>query len=111
MIYKNIFSHMAIGVVAVLFFGFTGLAQEEAAQIEAGKTIYNEMKCAMCHKIDGVGGKIGPELLGVGSRKDAQWMKGFLKDPKSVIPDTKQPPFKGTDEQLEAVVTYLMSLK
>jgi len=47
----------------------------------------------------------------VGSRKDAEWIKGFLKDPKSVIPDTKQPPFKGTDEQLEALVTYLMSLK
>jgi cytochrome c2 len=111
LIHKSIFSSMAIGIVAVLFFGIAGFAQEEGAQIEAGKKAYNEMKCSMCHKIDGVGGKIGPELLGVGSRKDAQWMKGFLKDPKSVIPDTKQPPFKGTDEQLEAIVTYLGSLK
>ena len=42
---------------------------------------------------------------------DYRGIKGFLKDPKSVIPDTKQPPFKGTDEQLEALVAYLMSLK
>jgi cytochrome c2 len=111
LIYKSIFSSMAIGIVAVLFFGFTGFAQEEGAEIEAGKNIYSEMKCPMCHKMDGVGGKIGPDLLGVGNRKDAEWIKGFLKDPKSVIPDTKQPPFKGTDEQLEALVTYLMSLK
>jgi nitric oxide reductase subunit C len=111
MIYKNIFSNMAIGIVSVLFFGITGFAQEGGAQVGAGKKIYNEMKCPMCHKIDGVGGKIGPDLSGVGSRKDAQWIKGFLKDPKSIIPDTKQPPFKGTDEELEAVVTYLMSLK
>ncbi len=34
-----------------------------------------------------------------------------IKDPKSVNPDTKQPPFKGTDEELEALVAYLMSLK
>lgn len=111
MICKNIFSSLAIGIVAVLFLGITGFAQEEGAQIEAGKKIYSEMKCPMCHKMDGVGGKIGPELSGVGSRKDAEWIKGFLKDPKSVIPDTKQPPFKGTDEQLEAIVTYLGSLK
>jgi cytochrome c2 len=111
MIYKNIFSSLAIGVAGVLFFGIMGFAQEGGAQVEEGKKIYSEMKCPMCHKLDGVGGKIGPDLSGVGSRKDAQWIKGFLKDPKSVIPGTKQPPFKGTDEELEAVVTYLMSLK
>ena len=110
MICRNIFSCLAFGVVGALLFGITGFAQE-ADQIEAGKKVYSEMKCPMCHKIGGVGGKIGPELSGVGSRKDAEWIKGFLKDPKSVIPDTKQPPFKGTDEQLEALVTYLMSLK
>ena len=109
--YRNIFSILATGLMGVLLFGITGFAQDEAAQIEEGKKVYGEMKCAMCHKVDGVGGKIGPELSGVGSRKDAEWIKGFLKDPKSVSPDTKQPPFKGTDEQLEALVTYLMSLK
>jgi cytochrome c2 len=110
MIFRNIFSSVAVGVVGVLLFGIAGFAQE-ADQIEAGKKVYSEMKCAMCHKIGGVGGKIGPELSGVGTRKDAQWIMGFLKDPKSVIPGTKQPPFKGTDEQLEALVAYLISLK
>ena len=110
MIFRNIFSSLAIGFVGVLLFGIAGFAQE-ADQIEAGKKVYIEMKCAMCHKIEGVGGKIGPDLSGVGSRKDAAWIKGFLKDPKSVIPGTKQPPFKGTDEQLDALVAYLMSLK
>jgi cytochrome c oxidase subunit 2 len=110
MMRKNIFLSVAFGVAGVLLFAIMGFAQD-AAQVEAGKKVYSEMKCAMCHKIEGVGGKIGPELSGVGSRKDAQWIKGFLKDPKSVIPDTKQPPFKGTDDQLEALVVYLMSLK
>ena len=110
MTYRNIFSSLAISFVGVLLFEMAGFAQE-ADQIEAGKKVYSEMKCAMCHKIEGVGGKIGPDLAGVGSRKDAAWIKGFLKDPKSVIPGTKQPPFKGTDEQLEALVAYLMSLK
>jgi cytochrome c2 len=110
MTHRNIFSSLAISFVGVLLFGMAGFAQE-ADQIEAGKKVYSEMKCTMCHKIEGVGGKIGPDLSGVGSRKDAAWIKGFLKDPKSVIPGTKQPPFKGTDEQLEALVAYLLSLK
>ena len=110
MICRNIFSSLAVGVVGVLLVEIIGFAQE-VDQIEAGKKVYSEMKCPMCHKMEGVGGKIGPELSGVGTRKDAEWIKGFLKDPKSVIPDTKQPPFKGTDEQLDALVTYLMSLK
>ena len=110
MICRKIFSSLAVGVVGVLLVEIIGFAQE-VDQIEAGKKVYSEMKCPMCHKMEGVGGKIGPELSGVGTRKDAEWIKGFLKDPKSVIPDTKQPPFKGTDEQLEALVTYLMSLK
>lgn len=110
MICKNIFSSLAVGVVGVLLFGITGFAQE-ASQIEAGKKVFSEMKCTMCHKVEGVGGKIGPDLSHVGSKKDAKWLKGFLKDPKSVIPDAKQPPFKGTDEQLDVLVAYLMSLK
>ncbi len=111
MMYRNIFWSLAAGVMGVLLFGITGFAQDQASQVEEGKKVFNEMKCSMCHKVDGVGGKIGPELSGVGSRKDAEWIKGFLKDPKSVSPDTKQPPFKGTDEQLGALVAYLMSLK
>lgn len=108
--YNNIFAVIGIGCLALLLFVIPVLAQE-ASQIETGEKVYKEMKCSMCHKLDGSGGKMGPELSGVGARKDADWIKAFLKDPKSVIPNTKQPPFKGTDEQLEALVTYLMSLK
>ena len=103
--------NIAVGVLVVTFFGSMASAQGDEALIEKGKEIYNEKKCSMCHKMDGVGGDIGSELSGVGSRRDTEWIKGFLKDPKSVIPGTKQPPFKGTDEELEAVATYLGSLK
>ena len=103
--------NIVMGIIAVLFLGSLGFAQGGKALVEKGQKIYTEKKCSMCHKIEGVGGKIGPDLSDVGSKRDAEWIKGFLKDPKSVIPETKQPPFKGTDEELDAVVAYLMSLK
>ena len=111
MINRKIFLNIAMSIIAVLFSGSLGFAQEGKALVDKGQKIYTEKKCSMCHKIEGVGGKLGPDLLDVGSRRDAEWIKGFLKDPKSVIPGTKQPPFKGTDEELEAVATYLGSLK
>ncbi len=107
----KIFFNIAMGIIAALFFGSLGFAQEEESLVEKGQKVYTEKKCSMCHKIEGVGGKIGPDLSDVGNERDAEWIKGFLKDPKSVKPDTKQPPFKGTDEELEALVAYLMSLK
>lgn len=102
---------LVTGIMVVLFGEALGFAQGEKALVEKGQKVYIEKKCAMCHKIEGVGGKIGPDLSGVGSRRDTQWIKGFLKDPKSVKPEAKQPPFKGTDEELDALVAYLMGLK
>jgi putative heme-binding domain-containing protein len=97
--------------MTVLFFVGSSFAQEEKALVEKGQKLYTEKKCSICHKIDGVGGKIGPDLSDVGNRRDAEWIKRFLKAPKSVNPETKMPPFKGTDEELEPLVSYLMSLK
>jgi cbb3-type cytochrome oxidase cytochrome c subunit len=61
--------------------------------------------------IEGIGGKIGPDLSDVGGRRYAEWIKRFLKDPKSVNSQIREPPFKGTDEELDTVVAYLMNLK
>jgi cytochrome c1 len=34
-----------------------------------------------------------------------------MRDPKSIMPEAKMPAFRGTDEELNALVAYLMSLK
>ncbi len=51
------------------------------------------------------------ELSGVGAKRDPPWLARFMKDPKALDPKAKMPAFKGTDEELEALVTYLASLK
>ena len=38
-------------------------------------------------------------------------MKTFMKDPKVLVPKAKMMAFKGGDEELEALVEYLGSLK
>ena len=85
-------------------------AQTDEAMLQ-GQNVYKANKCMRCHSIEGEGGRLGPDLSHVGSHREAAWLHTFLKDPRSVIPQGKQPPFKGTDQEREELVTYLSSLR
>jgi cytochrome c oxidase subunit 2 len=83
----------------------------QGADSDQGKKVYEAKRCAMCHAIGGQGGKIGPDLSDVGNKRDNDWLKKFLKDPKGTIPNAKMLPVKATDEEVAALVDYLLSLK
>ena len=101
-----------VGVMLLVISGKTvAWAQTDSAQIAKGEKVYGDKKCAVCHAIKGKGGKVGPDLSAVGAKREAQWLEAFLKDPKASNPKGKMMPFKGSDEELEALVTYLRSLK
>lgn len=53
------------------------------AGVEEGKAIF-ESQCASCHTIGG-GDKVGPDLEGVGTRRDPEWLRRFIKAPDEVI--------------------------
>lgn len=95
----------------MLAVGVPAWAQGDKALVATGQRIYQERHCAVCHAIKGQGAKIGPDLTAVGAKRDALWLRTFLKDPKAVNPKSKMLAFKGTDEELEALVAYLASLK
>ncbi len=80
-------------------------------KIEWGKRVYDETGCATCHSLSGVGGSIGPKLDGVGKKLSAEKLRKILLNPKSQNPNTVMPPFEGSEEDLDALVTYLMSLR
>lgn len=86
-----------------------------AAPLVAGEeaSVYDK-RCRLCHSVAGSGGamaKMGGALDGVGSKHDAAWLKEYLKNPKSKNPQAKMPALKLTDEERDAVVQYLLSLK
>lgn len=86
-------------------------AEADAAQVAKGQKVYAEKKCAMCHMINGKGGKSGGDLSKVGASRDFDWLKQFTRAPKSVIPSAKMPAFQGSQEELDAVTAYMASLK
>ena len=73
-----------------------------------------DKKCKACHSVGGVGGpmaKMGGALDDAGSKHDEAWLRDFLKDPKSKVPTSKMPKVGLSDEELNQVVAYLLSLK
>ena len=73
-----------------------------------------DKKCKLCHSINGEGGKQaekGGKLDGVGSKRDAAWLQKYIADPKGTIPDSKMPKIKLSDEEMKALVDYMLSLK
>lgn len=71
------------------------------ASLAAGKD-YVKANCLSCHQVEGEGS--GKDLSKVGSKYDAAALKDYLKNKHAM-------PFKGSDEELEAVAQYLASLK
>lgn len=56
------------------------------------------------------GGKKGPDPSDAGSRRDAVWLKRYVTNPKPRIRRT-MPPVKASDENLDALIAYLRSLR
>ena len=53
----------------------------------------------------------GGALDGVGGKRDEAWLRAYLADPKSQIPDAKMPNLKLAPADLDALVAYMLSLK
>lgn len=81
--------------------------------IQYGKTLYRQEGCFTCHRLDGEGTKVGPDLTHEGARgRSNAWLIGHFKDPPAYSPGSLMPPFKNlTDEQLQALVAFLQSQK
>ncbi|HEV2247009.1 MAG TPA: c-type cytochrome [Terriglobia bacterium] len=84
-----------------------------AQLIAYGKTLYRQEGCFACHKLDGQGGTIGPDLSIEGTRgRSSEWLVGHFKDPPKFTPGSVMPSFKNlTPEQLEALTVFLVSQK
>ena len=89
------------------------LAKTRAQLIAYGKTLYRQEGCFMCHRLDGEGGKVGPDLTLEGTRgRTVDWLTGHFKEPAKFVPGSIMPPFKNlTDEQLSALIAFLLNQK
>lgn len=86
---------------------------KQADLIRYGETLYRQEGCFTCHRLDGEGTKLGPDLTQEGNRgRSDEWLIGHFKNPTAYSPGSVMPSFKNLNaEQLRALVAFLQSQK
>jgi mono/diheme cytochrome c family protein len=104
----------ALAIVLVLLLAPLASAQPGA---DAGKKVYADQKCSVCHSVAGVGNKKGP-LDKAGSKLSAEDIRSWITDAPAMAAKAKadrKPPMKAystlAKADVDALVAYLQSLK
>ena len=98
---------------------------EGAEYINLAKEIVSQRRCALCHKINGQGALIGPDLTYVGDQsaehydytnvqgKQAvfNWHLTHFRNPKDVAPESVMPNFNFGPRETQALSMLVMSWK
>ncbi len=72
-----------------------------------GRKIWDTNNCMGCHTLLGEGAYYAPELTKVYSRRGAEWMKLFLKDPQAMFPgERKMVQYDFTDEEINELIEF-----
>ena len=71
--------------------------------------IFDRYKCAACHRFNGYGGTLAPDLSSEGSRAQRAWLIAFLKNPQTLRPTLtfRMPQFNMTDHEADVIADYL----
>ncbi len=69
--------------------------------------------CQTCHKMDGKGGEVGPDLSHIGAFRETSWIHSYLENPQGLNREANMPEFKSslTPEDLEILARWLTSKK
>ena len=87
------------------------VAKKEASFRPAGSfgEVYERYKCSTCHKFNGYGGDLAPDLTYEGSRAQRQWIVEFLKNPQTLRPTLvlRMPQFNMSDKDAATLADYM----
>jgi len=96
-----------------------------APRLVAAKSLFHSSGCLGCHKVSGVGGDDGVDLSRAGERDPGQtsfrgvpgerslanWQLAHFRSPSSVVAGSLMPPVPRSDEDLELLAMYVLSLR
>ncbi|WP_100373333.1 cytochrome c oxidase subunit II [Bacillus sp. FJAT-45037] len=101
-----------------------GMQEEVEAPTETlanqGREVFEEQSCIGCHAVGGMGSDLGPTLTNFGEREviagyleyNAENLEAWIRDPESIKQGNNMPAFpEMSDEDMEALIAYLDSLK
>jgi mono/diheme cytochrome c family protein len=74
--------------------------------------LMRDLSCFSCHRIDGHGGDMAPDLSWEGSSVQRQWLAEFLKNPNTLRPALirRMPKFNLTPTEINELTDYIMTV-
>jgi cytochrome c1 len=89
-------------------------ATPESNYQPAGKAgrLMNDLACFSCHRINGHGGDMAPDLTWEGSSVQREWLVQFFKNPGTLRPALirRMPRFNLTDGEANELTDYIMTV-
>lgn len=106
----RIFIILGVLLLLVILSTATGCSKKLTQSQQNGYQAFKNY-CVSCHIANGEGAETGMDLSKVGSNRDKDWSKTFLKNPKSVNPSSNMPVPSLSDQQIDEISDYLTTLK
>ena len=110
---KNTFFFMLFISAIVALFAFA-FSFSQSTELD-GQQIFTDSKCTKCHSVESleiVSTKDdAADLSNVGADKDAEFLKKYLVKEETMNDKKHKTKFKGSDEELNALVDWLLTLK
>lgn len=75
-----------------------------------GSVIFRREGCAGCHTFKGQGGFMGPDLTAVSSRRNRDWIRTQINNPRKHNANSAMPSFNHLSwREINALIAYLES--
>lgn len=81
-----------------------------AQRLALGRKLTVNLGCLGCHTVRGEGASVGPELTNIRTKVNAEWLYGWIANPKSYFPNSRMPVFNLTRDQCVLIGDYLLSV-
>ncbi len=85
----------------------TERAEPRAPASLSGPQLIDQYGCRGCHVVGGTGGMIGPDLDTLFERREENWIRAQIANPRRHKPDSVMPAFGLTEEQIDAIIEVL----
>ncbi len=89
-------------------------ADHETKYQPAGRAgqLIKDLRCFSCHRINGRGGDMAPDLSWEGSSVQRKWLADFLNNPETLRPALirRMPKFNLSDGEINTLTDYLMTV-
>jgi len=110
---KNIIIYLSLVTIIVALYGFAYTIADQPN--DDGKNVFADSKCAMCHTVKSAGIESKKsdaiDLSSVGKDRTEEFLMKYLKKETKLNDKDHKSAFKGSDDDLKKLVSWLLTLK